>query len=225
MKAYVFTVGLTFCLVTGLSVAQSEPAATVVEKPTTLTTSTTSATQPDMSDLFNKVNSVAEELQLNLSDLEKNIQESRNSIEKGAQILDEMLVSVRKVHQGMAEESEIWQELSALLDLWEQRRNAALQKSESNPAFLPIAKAWEDKLKTAKGLQRQISTERANSVALMRSIEADRDIVLSYYELGQADKAIESLQKVSTNLANLNNNIQNIVKVAGSIDRQQPIPQ
>lgn len=177
------------------------------------------ADQPDMGRLFNKVNAVAAQLQENLSGLEANIQASRDSIEKGGEVLDAMLESVKRVNASMDEDSEIWTELDALLELWEQRRQETLTKSESNPAFLPIAQAWQSRLDKGRELRNQISTERANSLALMRAIESDRDIVLAYYELGQADKAIESLQKVGANLTSLNENMQAIVKTAS--DAQQ----
>jgi chromosome segregation ATPase len=178
-----------------------------------------STDQPDMGRLFEKVNAVAAQLQENLSGLETNIQASRDSIEKGGEVLDAMLASVKRVNASMDENSEIWTELSGLLELWEQRRQETLTKSESNPAFQPIAQAWQSRLDTGRQLRNQISTERANSLALMRAIESDRDIVLAYYELGQADKAIESLQQVSANLTSLNENMQAIVKTAN--DAQQ----
>ncbi|MBK1719438.1 hypothetical protein [Thiocystis violacea] len=182
------------------------------------------ADQPDMGKLFNKVNLVAEQLQANLNGLEASIQASRDSIEKGGEVLDAMLASVTRVNESMAEDSEIWKELDALLALWEQRRQGTLEKSESNPAFLPIAQSWQTKLDKGRELRNQISTERANSVALMRAIQSDRDIVLAYYELGQADKAIEGLQKVGANLASLNANMQAIVKTASDA-QQVPISQ
>lgn len=187
-------------------------------------TETTSETKPDMGRLFDRVNSVAAQLQQNLNGLEANIQASRDSIEKGGAVLDAMLESVKRVNASMANDSEIWTELDALLTLWEQRRQETLTKSESNPAFLPIAQAWQSRLETGRQLRNQISTERANSLALMRAIESDRDIVLAYYELGQADKAIESLQKVSSNLTNLNESMQLIVKTANDAQRM-PIAQ
>jgi tetratricopeptide (TPR) repeat protein len=183
-----------------------------------------SADQPDMGRLFEKVNAVAAQLQENLSGLDANIQASRDSIEKGGEVLDAMLESVKRVNASMDEDSEIWTELSGLLELWEQRRQETLTKSESNPAFQPIAQAWQTRLDTGRQLRNQISTERANSLALMRAIESDRDIVLAYYELGQADKAIESLQQVSANLTSLNENMQVIVKTASDAQRM-PIAQ
>lgn len=180
--------------------------------------------QPDMANLFQKVNRVALNLQANLSDLEASIQASRDSIEQGGRVLDGMLASVTRVQESMAEDSEIWQELGALLELWEERRKETLERSEANPAFLPIAQAWQQRLETARTLRNQISTERANATALMRAIEADRDIVLAYYELGQADKAIEGLKKVGANLANLNRNMQVIVETANAA-QQTPISQ
>jgi len=223
MKAITTLASLLLCLTAGLVNAQSDETtnSTAVQS----TGSASSSAQPNMANLLQNVNDVAHQLQTNLKNLEASIQDSRDSQEKGAKVLDEMLASVTAVHENMAEDSAIWKELDGLLDLWEQRRKETLQKSESNPAFIPIAKAWQEKINTARQLRQQISTERANSVALMRSIESDRDIVLSYYDLGQADKAIEGLKKVSANLASLNDNMQTIVKTASSVDQQQPIPQ
>lgn len=224
-RAIIFTT-LSCCLATSLAFAQSpEPAkATASPKPVAPAAEPAKAAQPNMANLLQNVNEVAKQLQTNLADLEKDIQASRDSIEKGGQVLDEMLASVTAVHGSMAEDSAIWKELNSLLELWEKRRKETLQKSESNPAFLPVAEAWQKKIDTARELRKQISTERANSVALMRSIQSDRDIVLSYYELGQADKAIEGLKKVSANLTSLNENMQGIVKTASAV-QQQPISQ
>lgn len=180
--------------------------------------------QPDITGLFEKVNAVAAELQDNLSGLEANILASRDSIEKGGEVLDSMLDSVKSVNESMADDSAIWTELDNLLTLWEERRKEALLKSESNPAFQPIADAWQTKLDTGRELRNQISTERGNSLALMRAIESDRDIVLSYYELGQADKAIESLQQVGASITSLNVSMQAIVKTANEA-QQVPIAQ
>ena len=177
--------------------------------------------EPNMTNLFQNVTHIADGLKADLTDLEARIQDSRDSIEKGGEVLDAMLASVSAVHDSMAEDSEIWKELDALMDLWEQRRKTALEKSETNPEFAKIADEWKGRISTAKDLRNQISTERANSLALMRAIESDRDIVLAYYELGQADKAIESMQKVSSDLTTLNENMQAIVETAGSV--QNPI--
>jgi len=182
------------------------------------------APAPGIDSLFQQVNTVAEELQASLTELESSIEASRTSMEKGAEVLDAMLASVSNVHQSMAEDSPIWQELDAVLQLWEQRRKETLAKSETNPAFQPIAQAWQTRLETARQLRNQISNERANSLALMRAIEADREIVLAHYELGQAEQAIEGLKRVSANLTSLNENMKKIVDTASDA-RQAPIPQ
>ncbi len=178
--------------------------------------------QADIARLFENVNAVAQELQQSLEGLEASIQASRDSIEKGSEVLDGMLEAVKRVHANMAEDSQIWQDLETLLALWEQRRQESLKKSESNSSFIPIAQAWQARLESGRKLRSQISTERANSLALLQAIEADREIVLAYYELGQADKAIEGLKQVSANLANLNSNMQAIVQTANEA-RQIPI--
>jgi tetratricopeptide (TPR) repeat protein len=178
----------------------------------------------NINELFTRVNEVAQQLQTSLTDLETSIQASQDSIEQGAQVLDDMLASVTAVHDHLNEDSAIWSQLDALLALWQRRYDEALTHSEADPAFLPIVQAWQDKLETARALRNQISTERANSMALIQSIEADRAIVLAYYELGQADKALESLRKVSENLSHLNDNMQQIVQTASEV-QHTPISQ
>ena len=89
----------------------------------------TSGAEPNMGNLFQNVTDIADTLKADLTDLEARIQESRDSIEKGSEVLDAMLASVSSVHDSMAEDSEIWKELDALMDLWEQRRKSASDRN------------------------------------------------------------------------------------------------
>ncbi len=174
---------------------------------------------PDMQRLFENVSSIADQLKSDLSNLETNIQASHDSMDKGGDVLNAMLASVTELHSKLAEDGAIWTDLNTLMERWGQRRQAAVAKSEANPTFAKIAEEWSERIKTARLMRSQISTERANSLGLIRAIETDREVVLAYYELGQADKAIESLQKVSQNLQALNTNMQSIVQTAGAVQR------
>lgn len=167
--------------------------------------------EPNMAVLLDNVNSIASNLQASVANLEQRVSEGLDSMEKGDAVLNEMLSSVKAVHDSMAEDSEVWKELTRLMDLWEQRRKQALEKAETNPAFDQIAKEWDDRLKAANTLRTQILEQRAESEGLMRSIESDRDVVLAYYELGKADQALAALQEVNDNLAAMNENMSAIV--------------
>ena len=175
------------------------------------------AGDPELGPLMENVVSIAEQLQSDITALEENIQASRDSAEAGAEVLDAMLASVDKVHSSMAEESQVWSELEGLLERWEENRRNALERSETNPAFTDIAEQWQTRIERARDLQDQIITQRANSLALRRSIEDDREVVLAYYELGQADQAIAGLQRVSESLQSLNDNMQTIVETVNTV--------
>lgn len=201
-----------------LSAALAQEAVEPLE-PATSPTAGLGEAEPDMERLFENVNSLAQRLQSDLETLESDIQGSRESIDRGGEVLENMLGSVTRLNESLAEDGPIWSELDALLELWEQRRTEALERSETNPAFTTIADEWKTRISTARDLRNQISTERANSLALIQAIEADREIVLAYYELGQADKAIEGLTRVQQSLQDLNANMQSIVETAGSVQR------
>ena len=175
------------------------------------------AGDPELGPLMENVVAIADQLQTDIAALEENIQASRDSAEAGAEVLDAMLASVDKVHSSMAEESQVWSELEGLLERWEENRRNALERSETNPAFTDIAEQWQTRIERARDLQDQIITQRANSLALRRSIEDDREVVLAYYELGQADQAIAGLQRVSESLQSLNDNMQTIVETVNTV--------
>jgi len=167
--------------------------------------------EPNVAKLLTDVSSIAKDLQKRITELQTNIEASRTSSERGKQVLEEMLSTVKDVHGSIAEDSAIWQELRALLGLWEERRKNALQQSETELRFKKIADEWDTKIKTANTLRDQILTQRATSLSLLRSIEADQKVILAYYDLGDAGKVIESMQQISGQLTTLNQNMQSIV--------------
>ena len=168
--------------------------------------------EPDIAKLFEDVRSVAGELEANIAGLEEALNASIDSREQGAQLLDQMQVSAEAVFARLAEDSEIWTALVKVMEIWDDRQKEMLEKSETNPAFKQIADEWGVKIDQASELRKQMLTQRAESMALLDQIGADREVVLAYYELGQADRALESMQKVSAELGRMNESMQAIVQ-------------
>ena len=117
----------------------------------------------------------------------------------------------------MAEDGDIWIELTRTQEIWEERRSSALEKSETNPAFKAIAEEWSVKLDDAAKLRKQILSQRAESMAQLDQIASQKEVMLAYYDLGQADRALEALEQVSNDLGRVNETMRTIVDQAGQV--------
>ena len=181
--------------------------------------------EPDIAKLFEDVRSVAGDLEANIAGLEEALSASIDSQEQGAEVLDQMQASAEAVFAKLAEDSEIWTALVKAMELWDDRQKEMLEKSETNPAFKQISDEWGFKVEQANELRKQILTQRAESMALLDQIGADREVVLAYYELGQADRALEAMKKVSGELGRMNDSMRAIVEqtkeIAGPAVPQQ----
>ena len=179
----------------------------------------------NLATLFEEVNSVAGELEGNITALQEALNESIHSMEEGALLLDQMEFAVKAVYERLAEDSEIWTSLVKATELWGQREQEMLEKSEANHVFEQIAKEWGVKVQKVGVLRDQILTQRAESTALLDQLVSDREVVLAYFELDQADRALEAMQKVSDDLGQMNNAMRTIVEqtkeVAGPSIPQQ----
>ncbi len=167
---------------------------------------------PDIGKLLQDVRTVAGDLENNIAELEEALKTSIDSREQGAKVLDRMQSSAEAVHDKLDEDSEIWTALVKAMETWDERQKEMLEKSETNPAFKQIADEWGVKVEKANGLRRQIITQRAESVALLDQIGSDREIVLAYFELGQADRALKAMEKVSGELSRMNESMRAIVE-------------
>lgn len=168
--------------------------------------------EPDIVKLFEDVRSVAGDLEANIAGLEEALNASIDSREQGAELLDQMQASAEAVFAKLAEDSEIWTALVKAMEVWDDRKTEMLEKSETNPAFKQIADEWGLKVEQASELRKQILTQRAESMALLDQIGSDREVVLAYYELGQADRALEAMQQVSGELGRMNESMRAIVE-------------
>ena len=167
--------------------------------------------QPDMVKLVEDVRAVAGELEASITGLEEALIATTDP-DQGAELLDQMHASAEAVHAKLAEDSEIWAALVEAMEVWDERRAQYLEKSETNAAFKAIADEWELKVEQAGELRKQILTQRAESLALLDHIGAEREIVLAYYELGQADRALETMRQVSDGLGRMNDSMRAMVE-------------
>ena len=167
--------------------------------------------QPNIAQLVEDVNAIADTLQANISGVRDALTAAADSRENGAKLLDQMQTSIEAVHGSLAEDSDIWTELKRVMDIWDENRKAALEKSETNPAFADIAEEWSFKIQQAGDLRKQILDQRANSMAMLDQVMSERELVLAYYELGQADRALEAMQTVSDDLGRMNDSMRAIV--------------
>lgn len=180
--------------------------------------------QPDIAKLLEDVRAVAGGLEQNITDLEGALNDSINAAQ-GAAILDQMEASVNAVHLKLNEDSAIWNALDKAMEIWDDRQKEMMEKSETNPAFKEIAEEWGNKVEKARELRKQILEQRAESIALLDKIGADREVVLAYFELDLADRAVEAMSKVTDELGRMNESMQAIVEqtseVAGPAVPQQ----
>ena len=181
--------------------------------------------EPDIAKLFEDVRSVAGNLEENIAGLEEALNASIDSREQGAELLDQMQASAEAVFARLAEDSEIWTALVKAMEVWDDRKTEMLEKSETNPAFKQIADEWGFKVEQANELRKQILTQRAESMALLDQIGADREVVLAYYELGQADRALEAMKQVSGELGRMNDSMRAIVEQTGVVAGPDAVPQ
>ena len=173
--------------------------------------------QPNVARLVEGVNALAADLEKDIAAVREALAAAAASREEGAELLEQMQASVEAVHGSLAEDGNIWTELTRAMDIWDQNRQAALEKSETNPAFDEIAEEWSLRIQQAGDLRQQILTQRAESTAMLDQIMADRELVLAYYDLGQADRALEAMQTVSDNLGRMNESMQSIVEQTGVV--------
>lgn len=192
--------------------------------PITTVAQTTGTAQPaastetaDVATLLKNVSDTAQRLQATVGDLDSRIEASKNSAENGNALLNDMLASARDLESSLGKDSPVWLELSTLFDEWGKKRDHARKQSETKPQFTEIAELWQSKLTEALKLREQILKQAAESQALVDAIEAQREIVLAYYEVQAADKVLESMRAMSDDLAEMNESMRAIVDQTGVV--------
>ena len=173
--------------------------------------------QPNIAQLFQDLNTLADKLTKDMSGVKQAIVDAGNSRDEGAKVIDQAQASLEAVYGSLAEDGDIWTELTRTQEIWEERRSFALEKSETNPAFEAIAEEWSVKLDEAAKLRKQILSQRAESMAQLDQIASQKEVMLAYYDLGQADRALEALEQVSSDLGRVNETMRTIVDQAGQV--------
>lgn len=173
--------------------------------------------QPNIAQLFQDLNTLAEKLTKDMSGVKQAIVDAGDSRDEGARVIDQAQASLEAVYGSLAEDGDIWTELTRTQEIWEERRSFALEKSETNPAFEAIAEEWSVKLEEAAKLRKQILSQRAESMAQLDQIASQKEVMLAYYDLGQADRALEALEQVSSDLGRVNETMRTIVDQAGQV--------
>ena len=173
--------------------------------------------QPNIAQLFQDLNALAGKLTKDMSEVKQAIVDAGDSRDEGAKVIDQAQASLEAVYRSLAEDGDIWTELTRTQEIWEERRSLALEKSETNPAFEAIAEEWSIKLDDAAKLRKQILSQRAESMAQLDQIASQKEVMLAYYDLGQADRALEALEQVSSDLGRVNETMRTIVDQAGQV--------
>ena len=177
--------------------------------------------QPNMKDLLNQVNDTAKGLQESIDSFSESIAQAKDSEAAGKKLLDEMEATIQTINGRMNMDSDIWQQLNALLKEWEKNKQAALDKSESAPAFKEIAAKWGERIDKATALGQSIREQAAESGTMLDALKERRDLILAQYQLGDAEAVLAAMTKINDNFTKLNDGMKGIVEKTEEVTGQQ----
>jgi len=177
----------------------------------------TAETAPDspMAQAMKGVTEVALDLQSTVDQLAADIQSSAASSQEGARILDEMLAAATSVNDSLSNDSDVWVELNTLLETWSGKRDEMSKKAIDNPALQDVADLWSDRVTEGLALRTQILDQATASKLLVEDIEAQREVILAYYDVGATDQVLAGMRKVSDQLGQMNDNMRSMLDQAG----------
>lgn len=172
--------------------------------------------EPDMVQLVESVSTIATGLSDRVATLGDVIAASTDG-DAAAQALNEMLEAARQVQSDLGRDSEVWQDINDMLEIWGQRRDDLRERATQNQALGPIADTWQARIDEALTLREQILSQSAESEALIDQIEAQREVVIAYYEANLADQALATMRAISDELGMMNEQMSSIVSQAGIV--------
>lgn len=193
MRLGLIAVGLS-CLMATAPLAAGSSSAWAQEE------TTAEAEDEDIADLLASITGMANELEGSLGDLEERIQASRESAEQGAEVLDLMSSALENVHDRLERDSEIWQELDAMLQQWEDDMAAAQARAASDPRWQARADAWGERIQTGVEIRRQLGEQAVEANSLIRHISGERELILEDYRLGEAQRAVDAMADVGNQM-------------------------
>lgn len=172
--------------------------------------------EPDMVELVENVNTIATGLSTRVSSLSEIIVNTKDG-DAAAKALDEMLAAVNQMQADLGRDSQVWTDINAMLEIWGQRRDDLRNRAVENQALAPIADTWQARIDEALNLREQIRNQSAESRALIDQIEAQREVVLAFYDANLADQALAEMRAISDELGQMNEQMTSIVNQAGVV--------
>lgn len=172
--------------------------------------------QDTLAMLVENVTGTATGLQGTIDSLSELIAQSADR-SRGEAALDEMLEAARRVNESLNADSEIWIELNGLLDAWTENRNQATDRMSDNPAMAQVAEMWQTRIDNAMVLRTEILDQATMSRNLVSRLEANREVVLAFYDLDAADQVIARMTEMSDQLGAMNTQMQQIADRTGSV--------
>ena len=172
--------------------------------------------EPDMVELVESVTTIANGLSTRVSTLSEVIAASTDG-DAAAKALDEMLEAARQMQADLGSDSQVWTDINAMLEVWAERRDTLRDRAVTNAALAPVADTWQARIDEAMTLREQILKQSSESLALIDQIEAQREVVLAYYEAQLADQALETMRAISDELGQMNDQMTSIVNQAGVV--------
>lgn len=172
--------------------------------------------EPDMAMLVDNVTTIATGLSTRVSTLSEVIAASTDG-DSAAKALNEMLEAARQMQSDLGRDSQVWTDINAMLEVWAERRDDLQKRAAENQALGPIADSWQARIDEALKLREQILGQSAESEALIDQIEAQREVVIAYYEANLADQALAEMRAISDELGQMNEQMTSIVNQAGIV--------
>ena len=172
--------------------------------------------EPDMVELVESVTTIATGLSDRVATLGEVIAASTDG-DAAAQALNEMLDAARQMQADLGRDSEVWSDINAMLEIWGERRDDLRARAVGNADLAPIADTWQARIDEALTLRQQILEQSGESQALIDQIEAQREVVIAYYEANLADQALATMRAISDELGQMNDQMSSIVSQAGIV--------
>lgn len=178
----------------------------------------------DVAQLVDNVTVIAQGLQARVADLSEQIAASSDA-ESGTRALDEMLAAAQELQDNLGRDSTLWSEMNGMMDNWGTKRDDLLERAKTVPALKPVADGWQSRIDEGLVLREQILKQAAESEALITQIEEQREVIIAYYDLDLADKALETMRLMSDELGTMNSAMSSILAQANVVAEPPTIAQ
>jgi uncharacterized protein YyaL (SSP411 family) len=207
MKNSVLLPCLLALLITGSALAQSEKNG-----------------DGDVANLVNDVTAIAELLQKRVASLGEQVAASSDA-EAGTRAIEEMLAAARELQTSLGRDSKLWDEMNGMMDTWSAKRDDLLERAKKLPALKPVANGWQSRIDEGLHLRQKILAQAAESEALITQIEETRAVIIAYYDLDLADKALETMRLMSEELSTMNSAMSSILEQANVVAKPPSLAQ